>query len=205
VSAAHLADVKTLLNFLVPSLPAVKSCGVAYDNMAALLADVSLQAGLNYERTVWPRVAEILRRYPDCNSTCGLVSVLQRTSVHELLRWNGQDKILRFKALLGLFVELDIQSIEDLAIWIEATESREALLNIRGVGKKTVDYLRILCGNVAFPLDRHFMRFLRMAGVDATVNGYDYVQRLLLDACSELGLNPRETEKGLWLLLRACS
>jgi len=205
MTAADLRSVTALLRFLEPSFPAVPSLALPYGNMAALLADVSLQAGLNYSHVVRPRVAEILEAYPDCRRVRDLSRLLEQVPVCRLLRWKDPIKLSRFISLFDVLLEQRIDGVEDLAAWSDTTEGRAKLMGIRGIGKKTVDYLRLLCGRSTFPIDRHFARFLWLAGVNVERCGYDYAQQLLLESCHALGFEPRATEKRLWSLLRACS
>jgi endonuclease III len=204
MSSQQLERVKELLHFLQPAFPNVRPAGAAYQNMAALLADVSLQAGLNYQSVVWPRVKSIMERYPECRGTGDVLQILEKVRAQDLLRWKGPDKIARFENILNLLVRYQISTIDDLAIWSDETPARTALLGIQGIGEKTVDYLRLLCGKASFPIDRHFTRFLKLAGVDVSVCGYDTAQQLLMDSCAELGIEPRVAENSLWILLRAC-
>ena len=41
----------------------------------------------------------------------------------------------------------------------------ESLLEINGVGRKTIDYMKLLSGQQAIPIDRHMFQFLEIAGV----------------------------------------
>jgi endonuclease III len=204
MNSHQLEKVKELLRFLQPAFPTTRPAGPAYENMAALLADVSLQAGVNYQRVVWPRVRSILQQHPECRGTADVLRILKRVTTQDLLQWKGSDKVARFENILNLIVRYHIRTIEDLAIWSDGAGARATLLGIRGIGEKTVDYLRLLCGKASFPIDRHFIRFLKLAGVDVKACGYSAAQQLLMDSCADLGIEPRLTEKSLWLLLSSC-
>lgn len=201
---AELQRVAELMRFLQPSFPSVGKGTPAYENMAALLADVSLQAGIDYHRVVRPRVQAILAKYRICDRTQDVVSLLQKVSAAELLQWRNPEKLTRFTGILRVLVESGVGDVRDLALWLGTPNARRRLLEISGVGDKTFDYLRLLCGIVSFPIDRHFARFLRLAGVDVRHSGYERAQQLLLDSCVEIGIEPHVAERSLWLLLRAC-
>jgi endonuclease III-like uncharacterized protein len=113
-------------------------------------------------------------------------------------------KTERFKSILEFLLRRNIGSIKDLGCWSDGGAAREEFLEIRGVGNKTFDYLRMLCGRATFPLDRYFLRFLSLAGVNVKTCGYNYAQQLLMDSCIAVGLEPRTTERRLWSLLRRC-
>jgi endonuclease III len=124
--------------------------------------------------------------------------------VEELLQWRGVEKIERFRRLLELLVEYHIGSVDDLCFWSATSTGRCELLQVKGIGNKTYDYLRMLCGQITFPIDRHIIRFLQMADVDIRSYGYETSQRLLFDSCGRLGADPGVIERGLWALMRSC-
>lgn len=52
-----------------------------------------------------------------------------------------------------------------MAEWILDDKNAESLLDINGVGIKTIDYMKLLSGQQAIPIDRHMFQFLEIAGV----------------------------------------
>ena len=51
-----------------------------------------------------------------------------------------------------------------MAEWILDDRNAESLLEISGVGRKTIDYMKLLSGQQAIPIDRHMFQFLEIAG-----------------------------------------
>jgi hypothetical protein len=200
-----LERVSALIEFLRPCFVECTGPRPAYDHIAALLADVSLQAAVNHARIVAPRITWILTRYPSCIQTHDLVTILRTVSTEEFLQWRGTEKVQRFEDLVKLVASRGIADVPELARWVETTCARTAVLAINGIGQKTFDYLRLLCGNVTFPIDRHIIRFLKIAGIDIRRCGYDRAQQLLSESCNKLSLEPFSVEKGLWNLMRSCS
>ncbi len=197
--------VAELLQFLRPAFPSCSEPSRAYDHIGALLADLCLQAGVNYDYIVRPRVEYILERFPSSACVEGLRGALASVDIGEFLRWKGQTKIRLFGAVLEALEYRYIQDVGDLSSWTCTTEARETLLRIHGFGRKTFDYLRLLCGFESIPMDRHLLRFLDLAGVDSRLFDYDAAQELLLTACRQVGLEPYKAERGLWVLMRSCT
>jgi hypothetical protein len=201
----ELDRVISLIKFLKPCFIESRGSTPAYNHITALIADASLQAAVHYDRIVAPRIKSILERYPWCTQTQDLEMVLQTVSVEELLNWRGADKIQRFNGIFHLVRARGITDVQQLSLWVDSCDARTALLGVKGVGQKTFDYVRLLCGHAAFPIDRHILRFLRIAGIDAHRCGYERAQQLLTDSCKSLELEPSFVEKGLWNLMRSCA
>ena len=60
---------------------------------------------------------------------------------------------------------MGIENERQLAVWIEKSGNTEYLLSIKGIGPKTVDYLKMLSGCQSIAIDRHLFQFLRLANV----------------------------------------
>jgi hypothetical protein len=197
-------DVADLLEFLLPSLPPSPPTA-SVKHMGRLLADVSLQSALNYERVVAPRVLAIEQLRPSLTKTSDIARHLEFVPAEELLHWNGKDKPRRFRSLVAACVKHDVETVNDLYEWTSTAPAKRVLLAIPGVGPKSYDYLRLLSGHDVFPIDRHYIRFLTLAGLDYKKHGYAGSQQLLTAACSALRLQCRDIERRLWLLMRECA
>lgn len=75
----------------------------------------------------------------------------------------------------------NINTEDDLAEWILDDGNAESLLEINGVGRKTIDYMKLLSGQQAIPIDRHMFQFLEIAGV--LTADYKEASRILLKDC----------------------
>lgn len=64
-----------------------------------------------------------------------------------------------------------------MSSWLEADQNRPVLLHVRGVGPKTIDYLRILVGTQTAAVDRHSYAMLAEAGIPIT--GYQEARDVL--------------------------
>jgi hypothetical protein len=168
------------------------------DHLGAVLADTALQAGLNYRSVVRPRVERILHQYPDAADMVGLQKVLENRSIAEFLQWKHPDKIGRFTALQELLQSERLQTVADLRRWLLSGNSRNALLDISGVGPKTVDYLCCLVGIDCIPVDRHVKLFAKNAGIEA--RDYEGIRLAVSFAADLLGISRRTFDAWLWNL-----
>jgi hypothetical protein len=165
-------------------------------HVGALIADATLQSGLRYSTVVRPRVERIRSMYPTADTISGLLEVLQLTPASDLLSWSDTAKPTRFLLIVDACSRAGIDDFQELSAWLVGADADQALGSIHGVGPKTVDYMRLLTGAPVFPIDRHLVRFLAVCGVRP--RGYREAQLLFMDACAELGLDVRTTERALW-------
>jgi HNH endonuclease len=70
------------------------------------------------------------------------------------------------------------------------------LLNIHGVGPKTVSFLKLLVGLDAIAVDIHIQRFVREAGVDT--KDPEVIEVLLTEAGRQLGFSAAEVDQLIW-------
>jgi endonuclease III len=95
-----------------------------------------------------------------------------------------------------------LDTVTDIADWVQLATARDELLMLRGIGKKSVDYMRALCGHETIPVDRHWIRLVALAGV--TSREYDYTRMVIERACREVGLPLHVADRGIWLLSQSC-
>jgi len=201
----EINPVAAMLQFLQPSFPHCERPSRVYNHIGALLADVSLQAGLNYDHVVRPRVNAILANFPDTERVSELKARTLKIGVQAFLQWKGLTKIGVFMSMLRVLDLRGIESVDEVCDWSCTEDARTSLLEIRGFGEKSFDYLRLLCGFESIPLDRHLIRFLELTGVNCRSIAYNTMQDILFDACAQIGLEPYKAERGLWVLMRSCA
>jgi hypothetical protein len=205
-NADKVAD---LLRFLAPSLlrfgeydKCETSCA-RYHHMGALLADTALQAAVKYASVVKPRVDAILAHYPEAVTVSSCISILERISAADFLRWRHPSKPQRFVDLLVACAEEGVDSVADLADWVITPNAQRRLRNINGIGPKSVDYIQMLSGNPSAPMDRHLLRIVSMAGV--STKDYSVAQRAFVEGASRAGFCVSYAERTVWQLVSACS
>lgn len=167
-----------------------------YYNMAATLTDSILQAGMNYKRVVYPRIYNILNRYADYKTTCDFIILFQTISIEEIIQWKNKRKQDTICELAWFLYNQNINTEDDLAKWILNDRNADKLLEINGVGRKTVDYLKLLSGQQAIPIDRHMFQFLELAGI--LTSDYKEASTILRKTASILQIGESVLDKVIW-------
>lgn len=199
----HVDRLAHLVSFLMPCFQP-RLTREPWNHIGALLADVCLQAALNYEWVVRPRVERIALNYGSFRTIQSLRSLLECVPIAEFLQIANKRKQRTFLDLIELCYLSQVDTIDDLKLWMKSTEAVPALFKIQGIGHKSVDYLRMLLGEDAFPIDRHMKFLVAVAGLDQCVTEYDDIRRLFELSCKELRVDIRATEVALWQLIRSC-
>lgn len=95
----------------------------------------------------------------------------------------------------------NVNTEDDLAKWILDDQNAESLLEISGVGRKTIDYMKLLSGQQAIPIDRHMFQFLEIAGIMTA--DYKEASRILRKAASVLEVGESVLDKTIWNYMSA--
>ena len=167
-----------------------------YYNMAATLTDSVLQAGMNYKSVVYPRVYNILSKYSDYRTTCDFIILFQTIPIEEIIQWKNKRKQNTICNLALYLYNCNINTEDDLAEWILDDGNAESLLEINGVGRKTIDYMKLLSGQQAIPIDRHMFQFLEIAGV--LTADYKEASRIFRKTASVLEVGESVLDKTIW-------
>jgi hypothetical protein len=166
-----------------------------YGHMGATLTDALLQPGLPYATVVLPRVREV-QAHPEAATTSGYLRLLEALGAKALLRWKSDAKLGCVLAVTRMLRDEHVESEEDLRIWLGEEKNGVWLQRIKGVGPKTVDYLRLLVGEPTCAVDRHLYRFLAEAGLD--IADYDAARTVINDAAALLGIDGRDLDYSIW-------
>jgi endonuclease III len=165
--------------------------------MGALLADGVLQAGLNYRTVVRPRVDRILNLWSDAVRTSDLVRLIHECGAAYLLQWRHEEKVNRFVGLVQFVHHHSVDTVTDFGAWLKNDENVFELRALRGVGPKTVDYLKNLAGVPTIAVDRHIRAFVESSGISC--ESYAQVRSLVEDAAAVLRLPPSIVDHAIWL------
>lgn len=167
-----------------------------YYNMAATLTDSVLQAGMNYKSVVYPRIYNILNKYSDYKTTCDFIILFQTIPIEEIIQWKNRRKQKTICELAWFLYNQKINTEDDLATWILNDRNMDSLLNINGIGRKTIDYLKLLSGLQAIPIDRHMFQFLELAGIMTA--DYKEASIIMRKAASILQIGESVLDKAIW-------
>ena len=169
---------------------------MTYGHMGATITDTVLQSGLNYKTVVEPRVKKILRIYPSQRTTSEFLEILETKGSSQVLDWSPSEKTDRVLKLTMFFSENGVEAEDQLKNWIADSKNCKILMKIKGIGPKTIDYLKKLVGISAIAVDRHIRKFVHNAGLDA--EDYDYI-RSVVEFAADLLVIPRSClDKAIW-------
>lgn len=170
-----------------------------YSHMGAVLTDAVLQAGVSYRSVVLPRVQRMLRRWPlEGRTTSGLGQLIEVEGPYVLLKWRHPEKPRRLTAVVDLLHRSGVDDEQALAEWFSA-DGRSSLLALKGFGPKTADYVGMLVGSPAVPVDRHIRAFVREAGVSR--ERYEDVQVLVEATADLLSVDRGTLDASIWSLM----
>ena len=183
--------IKSLAHFKI-----VKPC-IPYDHMGATITDALLQAGIRWETAVKPRVEKLKKLYPEAKTSSGFLKLLESKGANKLLQWSGPEKPKRILNVTRFFVAEGIETEADLKAWFESRiDAEERLKRLRGIGNKTADYFKMLCGIPTSAVDRHLMEFLKKAGIDT--ESYSEAREVIHKCAEQMGLNETLLDHSIW-------
>lgn len=165
-------------------------------HMGALLTDAVLQAGINYETVVKPRVERLKRDYPSAVTTSGFKALLRKLGLEALLDWKRGRKPRTLDDLVEMILEEGIETVKDLKTWLKRKGSEVKLRSITGIGPKTIDYLKILTGLQAIAIDSRLRGFLAEAG--CPVSSYHNARKLLEGVADEMRISRASLDQSIW-------
>jgi hypothetical protein len=170
-----------------------------YGHMGATITDSILQAGVNYRTVVEPRVRQVLHKYPEAKTSTAFLSVIEYYGAGGVLSWRHPEKPRRVHVLTSYFVSMNVQTEACLRELLLDTGRCEELLKIKGIGPKTVDYLKRFAGISAVAVDRHLRRFIYSAGVRRAA--YDEVRLVVAYAADLLRVPRCSLDHAIWTYL----
>ena len=155
-----------------------------------------LQAGMNYNNVVKPRVEAMLYNYEDQKSLNDLVELIELEGLSKLLNWSHQTKLRRFEKLVTFMTRRNVTNAEVLRVHLLDSKFCESLLLVEGVGPKTVDYMKCLVGIDSIAVDRHIKTFAKDAGLEH--HDYDFLRSAFCSAADLLSISRRAFDSWVW-------
>lgn len=192
VSARRVANFATDEGIEI-NLDISRSC---YNHLGAVLADSVLQSGLNYASVVRPRIVRILSDFSDADTTDALVSIVDSGETRTFLNWQHSTKLARFEELVLSLHKVRIRSVDDLRNRLRDDCFCDYLLEINGIGPKTIDYMACLVGIESVAVDRHVRSYAKRAGVEVT--DYQFLKRVFCFAADLLEISRRQFDAWIW-------
>lgn len=168
----------------------------SYNHIGALFTDIILQAGVNYASVVKPRVQRVLVHYPEASTVSGLQHVVDRDGLEYILNWYHPIKLERMRRLIDFAWQNQICNCVDLKVYLLNSDNHKKLLNINGVGPKTLDYLLKLLDFDTVAVDRHIYSFVEMAEIQA--KDYYFTKKVVEYAADFLQVSRSSLDYSIW-------
>ena len=177
--------------------------GAGYDHMGAIITDVILQAGLNYRSVVAPRVQTLLQRWPSAYRTSTFATMIRRYGIKGVISWRDDEKPGRIACLTDFFMGQQVDTESQCREWLLDDSNLVLLRQVRGIGPKSVDYLKSLVGVPAVAVDRHVRTFVKWSGLSLTQ--YEDIRQIVCDAAEILGCGYGDLDHAIWLYVSSRS
>lgn len=169
----------------------------SYYHIGALYTNTILQAGVNYKAVVEPRVHRLLRKYPHADTVSSFKMVLATDGYENVIRWSHKEKIERMQILISFSESRNIDTCLDLRNYLEHPFNHRELLNLKGFGPKTLDYLLKLLDFDTVAVDRHIYSFVELAGIE-TRQDYYLTKRIVEYAADMMAISRSEIDFSIW-------
>lgn len=132
---ATLADkIRHLPGF--PTFPGVEPGGARYDHMGALLSDAALQATIDFDSVVKPRVDKLLVTWPDAVTVDRFRARVAAENLCAVLDCNHPERLARALRLADLLATEGVQTVPDLHEWCLRSDSRTKLLKLQAWARR---------------------------------------------------------------------
>ncbi|MBI1386994.1 MAG: hypothetical protein GC154_00920 [bacterium] len=170
-----------------------------YRHIGATLTDLVLHSLLKYPSQVKPAAQRLLDEYPDAAHTTPLIEEMEAYSPKYFLNLTDAQAARRVYALAKFLREEGIETEIELHDRVFDPHFVKALKKQRGTGNHDVDYLALLAGREAMPVDDRMTRLLE----ESNIAGLDYAeaQRLFMKIAEALNQPPRRFYLNLWYSL----
>ena len=174
----------------------------SWDHMGALITDAALQPRTRYKAIVHPRAKKVRDEWPDAKVLSGFVDRLDSEDLASFLKWRASSpKLTKIRDLATALDQISVETVPELAARFRnarlESETRAALVRVKHVGPKTLDYIAILTGsNNHVAVDQHVAGFVREAGVGSM--DYAGIAGLVTYTAGFLKCSPGALDAAIW-------
>ncbi len=170
--------------------------GEPYGHMGATITDAILQAGMRYHVQVLPRARRLVEHHPEAATSSGFQRLLAQQTPEIVVGIQGR-KAIWIQQMTDFFVERGIETTDDLRYWLSVAEQVDLLFQLKGVGLKTTNYLKLLAGlRDSVAVDTHIRAFLAAAGIVSTDD--HAAGALVAEAAAILNVSPAQLDASIW-------
>lgn len=195
----HLREARKLANFIqdLNSFEFIEtSPKLVYNHYGALTTDIVLQTGLNYNYVVKPRVDALIQKFPNATKASDFYNLINEHGLSNLIKWNHSKKIERILCFVLFSQNNNIETCDDLKIYLSDSRNHKSILSIDGFGPKTLDYTMKLLSFDTIAVDRHINSFLNDAGIITT--GYLESKLIVEFAADFMNMSRRSLDYSIW-------
>jgi hypothetical protein len=173
--------------------------------MGAIITDAIFQGGMRY--TTVEDWRNWVRSRQEARTTSGFLRLLNEkpqafygSRRNQKTAWGRKANLVAKVA--RLLAKCNVESEEALKTWLQNEANRGELNRIRGVGKKTVDYLRILSGDKnAVAIDSRIRSFIKETM--GRQFGYEQARELVMQTAERVRVPPAHLDYGIWSYMKA--
>ncbi len=169
-----------------------------YDNMGAIIIDGILQAGINYNAVVLPRVLSFLSANSKLRTLTDFKRKIQEVGIDAVINFRNEAKIQRIKDIVNLLELEGVDTVNDFKKWLGKDANINKLKSIKGIGDKTSDYFQILVGISAVAVDTNIRDFLRVAGIKVKDDEYSRPKQIVENAAKEMNIGLSVLDYSIW-------
>ncbi len=201
-------DVKKLAEYIgreIPLIHDITSNEFGYDNPVLICMDAVLSINRIYAGFVRPRIDNFRNEYPDINTLEALRNLIQlkgHEGFCEVWNYRHVERVDLLDRLSTKFLTIADQGnqISDLAAmrdWAASVDVMDFLnFNVKDIGLKTFQYLRMLLGVPTVKPDRHISRAVALA-LGEKRNDIECIS-LLVSASKQIGLDATYVDHNIW-------
>jgi hypothetical protein len=117
-----------------PDFPGAAAGQARYDHIGALIADAALQAAIDFNSVVRPRVQRLLAAWPEADTVDLFLVRVAAEGLHEVLDWKDAEKPARALRLANLLATEGVQTrVSDVIVGDWLADRLRVLRGSRGL------------------------------------------------------------------------
>lgn len=195
----YIKEARMLVNYIqcldsFEMIPATNKS--SYTHIGALFTDIVLQAGMNYNTVVKPRVKNLINNYPQANTVSTFNRLIKELGLSEIINWRHFVKLQRIYDIIAFSDSNQIETCQDMLEFLRIIENRKAFLKIDGFGPKTLDYTLKLLSYDTVAVDRHIFTFVEDAGINS--KGYFDTKMIVEYAADFMEVSRTSIDISIW-------
>lgn len=145
---------------------------------------------------VKPRVHKVLLQYPNDNTLKKFKDIIDIEGLEYIINWKHESKLNRISQLIEFSIEHEIDTCFDLKMFLLDNSNRAKLLNLDGIGLKTLDYSLKLLNFDVVAVDRHIYAFVEKADIEN--RSYEFTKKILEFAADLLDVSRHSLDYSIW-------